>query len=165
MILIYSTLLFIIFDKYLSIYSSMKRLLIVSILSIIAIVNAWYLTYKAYCISIDPAMQRGVCDINAQWSCSDVLAHPAAYIVGIPFPAIALLVYPLLFIIALLWYRGRIQWHWTALRYLSVWWILFNSYFIYQEAFTIGSYCPLCLLCSGLILTIAILSRYPHKTA
>lgn len=142
----------------------MRRLIAIVILSIIAIINAWYLTYKAYCISIDPATQRGVCDINAQWSCSDVLAHPAAYIAGIPFPAIALVVYPILLLIAVLGYHRRITRHRDALRYLSVGWILFNSYFIYQEAFTIGSYCPLCLICSGIILTIAILARLPKQS-
>ncbi|MBP7062253.1 hypothetical protein KA037_03195 [Patescibacteria group bacterium] len=36
--------------------------------------------------------------------------------------------------------------------------IAFNGYFIFQEAFVIKSFCPLCLLCTGIIITILILS-------
>jgi len=59
------------------------------------------------------------CDINATYSCSDVLTHPAALVFGYPFPAVAMLVYPIIFVIAVLGYKKLISRHRTALALLS----------------------------------------------
>jgi uncharacterized membrane protein len=41
--------------------------------------------------------------------------------------------------------------------------ICFNGYFIYQEAFYIWSFCPLCLMCTGIIITILGISVFGMK--
>ena len=136
----------------------MKKLLTICILSLIALTNASYLTRKAYEIKGGSTTQ-GFCDLTGTLSCSNVLAAPEARIGSIPFPAVAIAVYPILFAIAL---RGILsKKHEKAsniLTYLAGAGILFNSYFIMTEAIVIKAFCPLCLLCTGIIITIFILS-------
>jgi uncharacterized membrane protein len=74
----------------------------------IAFVNAAYLTVHAY--KLQEQQQSGrtsFCDLSSSFSCTEVLAHPAAWIFGIPFPLIALFVYPILFILSILILRGN----------------------------------------------------------
>ena len=132
----------------------MKKLHVVIVLCIIATINAAYLTLQAYQQLSWPSF----CDISDTLSCSSVFNHTASQIFGIPFPAIALVVYPVLLIVALLWTMGRIRNHWTILRRMSLWGMMFNGYIIYQEAFVIKAFCPLCLLCTGIIVTIHLLT-------
>lgn len=66
------------------------------LLSIIAFINAGYLTAKAYGLLPGPSF----CDINGSLSCDVAMSHPAAYIGPIAFPAVALVVYPILFLLA-----------------------------------------------------------------
>jgi len=126
----------------------MKKLLTICILALIALVNASYLTHKAYEIKAGSTAQ-GFCDFNHSLSCSNVLAAPEAWIGSIPFPAVALVVYPVLFLIA---FRGIRRKKYAKasniLAYLSAAGILFNSYFIMTEAIVIKAFCPLCLLCT-----------------
>ena len=136
-----------------------KKLLIIIVLCIIAIFNAAYLTNLAYSELSGPSF----CDINSTLSCNNVLVHPAAQIFGIPFPVIALIVYPILLLIAILGYTKTITSHWIQLRRLSLWWMLFNSYIIMQEAFVIKAFCPLCLLCTVIIIIIHTLT-YNNRT-
>lgn len=138
----------------------MKKLRIVMALCIIAIINAAYLTNLAYSELNGPSF----CDINDTLSCNTVLAHPAAQVFGLPFPVIALGVYPLLLIVAILGYTQKITSAWKWLRRLSLWWILFNSYIIFQEAFVIKAFCPLCLLCTLIIIIIHLLSYNNPKS-
>lgn len=100
------------------------------------------------------------CDINSTFSCSNVLLSPQAQIFGLPFPAIAIMVYPVIFLVALLGYLGIWRRSFQVLAAMAVGGICFNGYFIYQEAFHIGSFCPLCLMCSGIIITILGISVY-----
>ena len=138
----------------------MKKLLTICILSIIALANASYLTRRAFEIK-ESSQTSWFCDINSSLSCSNVLAAPESRIGPLPFPAIALIVYPILFAIAL---RGVLSKKYTKassiLRYLSGAGILFNGYFILTEAIVIKAFCPLCLLCTWIIITIFILSLY-----
>ena len=93
-----------------------KKLIIIIILCIIAIFNAAYLTNLAYSELAGPSF----CDINSTLSCNSVLAHPAAQFFGVPFPVIALVVYPILLIIAVLGYSKTITNHRIRLRRLSL---------------------------------------------
>lgn len=131
----------------------MKKYLVIIFLSLIAFLNAWYLTQQAYTQSTS-----SFCDINDRLSCTNVFAAPEARIGTIPFPAIALIVYPVLAIIAYMGYRHKTTKNFKTLSILASMWIIFNGYFIFQEAFVIKSFCPLCLLCTGIIITILILS-------
>ena len=134
----------------------MKKFTIIIILSIIATFNAAYLTWKAYGGFGD---WKSFCDINDRRSCANVVNHPAAYIGPIPFPAVALVVYPVLIAIAIMGlYCTTPKRNYKILTFLSLGGILFNSYFIYQETFVIKAYCPLCLMCTVIIITIFALS-------
>lgn len=138
----------------------MKKYIAIMLLCLVAFVNASYLTYRSYWLSITPASQREVsfCDINSTFSCTDVLDNPYSRVFGIPFPAIAMAVYPVLFILAFLGYRKRSYKYFMALLPLAIGGTLFNSFFIYREATIIGAYCYLCLICTGIIVTIALIS-------
>jgi uncharacterized membrane protein len=131
-----------------------KKLLAVIILCIIAIINAAYLTNMAY----SEMSGSSFCDINAMISCTSVFNNTASQIFGIPFPMIALVVYPILLLVAVLGYYKKITNHWAWLRWLSLGGMMFNGYIIFQEAFVIKAFCPLCLLCTGIITTIHLLS-------
>ena len=53
--------------------------------------------------------------------------------------------------------------HFKILTIMGLGGIMFNGYFIYQETFTIGAFCPLCLLCSAIIISIFSLSFIEAK--
>ena len=151
------------------------KLITIAILSIIAFLNAFYLSYdwlfpvkelvetsKVFSIN-NPG--SSFCDINETLSCSSVLDSPLAQIFGIPFPVFAMIVYPLILLLALVWLFWKIKNHFKILSYLAWAWILFNGYFIYQETFNIGAFCPLCMLCSAIIISIFVLSFLENKKA
>jgi uncharacterized membrane protein len=78
----------------------MKKYSIIYILSTIAFINATFLTYKSFFRS-----KQTLCDFNSKFSCSNVLANTAANIAGtIPFSMVAMIIYPILLILA---YRGQ----------------------------------------------------------
>jgi uncharacterized membrane protein len=146
----------------------MKKLYIaIMILAGIALWNAVYLTTQAYTLKSKMTESLGTyssfCDINSTFSCSNVLLSPRAQIFGLPFPAIAIVVYPIIFLVALLGYLGMCRRSFEILAGMAIGGICFNGYFIYQEAFHIGSFCPLCLMCSGIIITILGISVYGMK--
>lgn len=132
------------------------------VLAAIAFGNAVYLTSQAYALKAKLAESAGsystFCDINDTFSCSNVLLSPRAQIFGMPFPAIATVVYPIIFLVALLGYLGICRKAFPILAGMAVGGMCFNGYFIFQEAFYIGSFCPLCLMCTGIIVTILVLS-------
>ena len=143
----------------------MKKLFIaIMTLSVIAFGNAVYLTNQAYTLKEKMAESIGYystfCDINSTFSCSNVLLSPRAQFLGLPFPAIAMVVYPIIFLIALLGYAWICQRSFPILAGMAAGWICFNGYFIYQEVFYIGSFCPLCLMCTGIIISILGISIY-----
>jgi uncharacterized membrane protein len=70
---------------------------------------------------------------------------------------IAAVVYPILFILALWGYFGRTLLPAKILTFMAIGGMMFNGYVIYQE-FVVGVFCPLCALCTVIIITIAILS-------
>jgi uncharacterized membrane protein len=79
---------------------------------------------------------------------------------------VALVVYPIIFILALIGAgSSNTKKYYTILSRLSAAGLLFNSYFIRQEAFVIKAFCPLCLLCTGIIITILILSLLGRRKA
>ena len=140
---------------------SMKKFTIIIILSVIATINAAYLSCKAFGIF---GSWASFCDISSKWSCANVVNHPAAYIGPIPFPAVALVVYPIIIAIAIMWlYCSSPRKNYQILTFLSAGGILFNWYFIAQEFFVIKAFCPLCLICTAIIITIFVLSLYGWK--
>ncbi len=136
----------------------MRKLHVIIILSIVAFINASYLTELALKVR-DNTDAKWFCDISSTISCSNVFTTPQAWFGSIPFPAIALVVYPVLIAIAI-WglKKRRSAKAYDILTYLSAAGLLFNTYFIFTEAIVIKSFCLLCLLCTGIIITILILS-------
>ena len=76
----------------------MKKFLIIAVLGLVGIFNAAYLTNSFY------AASSSFCDISQTVSCSSALNIPELIFFGLPFSAIALGVYPILFLIALISY-------------------------------------------------------------
>lgn len=137
----------------------MKKYIVIAILAGIAFVNASYLTFKSYA----PATNT-FCDINAVRSCSTVLSNPASKIGGVvAFPAVAMIVYPFILSVALVAYKFKSPKLFKLLAIVSGAGILFNTVFIYIETMIIKSFCPLCILCTGLVIAIFILSIMGYR--
>jgi uncharacterized membrane protein len=139
-----------------------NKLIIIILLSLIAVFNASYLTIGAYELLEAKTNSTWIipfgCDLNSTFSCSWVFTHTFAWPFWIPFSLIALFVYPMIILIAGLWLAWKIKNHFTILFYMWIWWFLFNSYFIVNEII-VNTYCILCLMCTAIIVTIAILGK------
>lgn len=134
----------------------MKKLYAILVLALISLWNAIYLTisafnYKAWDTS------KLFCDVSDTLSCSSLFSFDFAWIFGIPFPAIAMVVYPIIALIAILGILGKCKKAFHVILGLWIWWMMFNSYIIYNE-YLVWIYCLACLACSVAITTIAILS-------
>lgn len=137
-----------------------NKLIIIIILSLVAVFNAGYLTNSAYELLQSKVNSTWIlpfaCDINSTFSCSWVFTHNFSRPFWIPFSLIALFVYPAIILIATLWLFWKIKKHFTILFYMWIAWFLFNSYFIINEII-VNTYCPLCLMCTAIIISVAIL--------
>ena len=137
----------------------MKKYLIIAGLSVIAIVNAAYLSYKAYIFRyINPIDATSFCDISKTASCTDVLRDPLSNVFGIPFPWIALVVYPILLALAIYGYRKASFKQAKIIAVLAAGGICFNGFIIYREVMYIHVYCLLCLMCSAIIISNFVLA-------
>lgn len=136
-----------------------KKYTIIAVLAAVAIVNAAYLSYKAYMFQfVDPYKLTTICDFSRFSSCSSVLRHPLSLVFGIPFPWIALVVYPILLALAWYGYRKASLTPAKIIVVLSGLGMTFNGFIIYREIRYINAYCILCLLCTAIIITIFFLS-------
>lgn len=144
----------------------MKKYQIIIVLSVIALFNAAYLSYKAYYFRyVDPLGLTSICDFSKINSCSEVLRHPLSNVFGIPFPWVALAVYPIL--LGLAWYGYKHQSYAQAkvLAVLSFLGMCFNGFIIYREIFFIKAFCLLCFICTLIIISIFFLSLSLLKEA
>jgi uncharacterized membrane protein len=135
---------------------------VISALCGVAIANAAYLSYRAYEIKTGGAFDS-FCDLNASVSCTNVLAHPLANVFGVPFPVIALFVYPVLLAIALVGRAKNDAKFFKALAVLSGMGMAFNGFIIYREAVFIKAFCILCLLCTAIIVTVFAISMIQNR--
>lgn len=137
-----------------------KKYLAIIILSIVAIVNATYLSQKAYYYRLLNSYQgTSFCDINDSVSCSLVLQSPYSTVFGIPFPWVALGVYPLILIIAFFGFRRVKTLPAKILLYLSFAGMMFNFFIMYREIVFIKAFCLLCFICTLIIISIFLISR------
>lgn len=144
----------------------MKKYQIIMALSAIALVNAAYLSYKAYFFRyIDPQGLTSFCDFSQFNSCSEVLRHPLSNVFGIPFPWVALAVYPVLLGLAWYGYKHQSYVQAKALAILSFMGMCFNGFIIYRELFFIKAFCLLCFICTLIIISIFFLSLSILKEA
>lgn len=142
----------------------MKKYLWIIALSGLAIINAAYLSYKAYYFRyIGGLAFDSPCDINSTMSCTEVLKHPLANVFGIPFPWIALVVYPVLLGLAVWGYKKRNYRAAKIIQVLSAMGMMFNAFIIYREVVYIRAYCILCLMCTAIIVSIFAISTYMLK--
>ena len=139
-----------------------KKLLTIAIISFIASINAAYLTYSAYQLKAKLSAWS-FCDLSQTFSCSSVFNYDFAWFGQIPFPAIALIVYPILVWLAIWGLKWNYKKAYLSILILSVGWLLFNSYIIFNE-YQIGSYCLLCLLCTAIITVNGILAFVGMKS-
>lgn len=137
----------------------MKKYLLIMGLAGVAIVNAAYLSYKSYLYHFANAGKLStICDFSRWSSCTDVLRNPLSLVFGIPFPWVALVVYPILLGLAWYGYKKSSYAQAKVLAVLSGMGMLFNGFIIYREIRFIHAYCILCLICTAIIITIFILS-------
>lgn len=128
-------------------------------LAVVAIINAAYLSYKSYLYHFANAGKLStICDFSKWSSCTDVLRDPLSLVFGIPFPWIALVVYPVLLGLAWYGYKKSSYAQAKVLAVLSAMGMCFNGFIIYREIRFIHAYCILCLICTAIIITIFVLS-------
>ena len=94
-----------------------------------------------------------------------MLAHPLAQVFGVPFPMIALFVYPVLLTLAILGYAKEKAVFFKPLAVLAAMGTMFNAFIIYRETVYIKSYCILCLFCTLIIVTIFAVSMMQNVKA
>lgn len=137
-----------------TILGSMKnKYILILTLAIIAIVNAAYLSWSAHRMLSGEQVSLG-CDINPTFSCSNVIIHPDTMMAGIPFPYLALIVYPLISALAIWGLRTKTNKPAKIINWIALAGILFNGYIISQEVLYVHAYCLLCLICAAIIVTI-----------
>lgn len=143
----------------------MKKYLVIAVLAAIGIFNAIYLSIPAYKYwngADSAALQMMPCDLSDKLSCSGILQNPRAIILSIAdfkvaFPMIAAVVYPILFLIALWGWFSKTTCPAKILTGLAFGGMCFNGYVISQEII-VGVFCPLCAMCTAIIITIFIIS-------
>ena len=136
-----------------------KKYLAIIILSLVAIVNATYLSQKAYYYKVlDSYQETSFCDINETVACSLVLQSPYSKVFGVPFPWVALGVYPVILIIALWGFRKLKILPAQILMYISLSGMLFNFFIMYREIVFIKAFCLLCFVCTLIIISIFSIS-------
>gem|GEM_PF-1466119 len=80
-----------------------NKYILILVLALIALGNAAYLSYTAYQLlhPVAGVTITSACDISKTLSCSNVIIHPDTMIAGIPFPYLALVVYPIITLLAI----------------------------------------------------------------
>lgn len=136
-----------------------NKYLLIVLLCVVAIANAAYLSNEAYqYMYVDSSALSSFCDLSQNISCSEVLKSPYSRVFGIPFPWIALAVYPILLGLAYLGYKSKDVFYAKTIQVLSLLGMLFNFFIIYREMFYIFAYCILCLICTLIIISIFAIS-------
>lgn len=139
----------------------MKKLYAIIALSVFSIANAIYLAIAAFWVKAQKEVSL-FCDVSETISCANLFNYDFAWLFWIPFPMIAIPVYSIIIILTLLAIFNKIKFHFKALIAMSLWWISFNAYIIYNE-FIVWVFCLACLACALSILSIWIISIFGLK--
>lgn len=139
-----------------SFFSMRKKYALILILALIALGNAAYLSYTAYQLlhPVAGVTVTSACDISATLSCSNVIIHPDTMIAGIPFPYLALVVYPIITLLAIWGLVSMTAKPAKIINWIALAGMCFNGYIISQEVLYVHAYCLLCLICAAIIVTI-----------
>ena len=141
------------------------KLYIIALLGLLWTLDAAYLTNEAYKIKNtvkvfgQPDNLWFVCDVNSTFSCSSVFNENFAWILWLPFSEIALAIYPIFIIIAILALNKKLKNSFKIILIIAILWIIYNWYIIVNE-FMLWSYCLMCLGCTAIIITIWTLSIF-----
>lgn len=119
----------------------MKKYLIILALTLVGFGSALYLSIPAYEYwngANSAALQSMPCDISSTLSCSGILQNPRAIIFSIgdfhvAFPMVALVVYPMLALLALSGYMRKSFTEAKIITVMAIGGIMFNGYVISQE--------------------------------
>ena len=122
----------------------MQRVLAKSfiLLSFIGIIDAGYITVKAF------TGGTVVCPLTG--GCNGVLQSSYSHILGYPVALYGLLFYTLIFVLSFIFLDSNNKHIFTALTLLPTAGFLFTLWFLYLQAFVIGAYCFYCLVSAGL---------------
>lgn len=133
-----------------------NKYILILVLALIALGNAAYLSYTAHDLlySFTGVVIRSACDINDTFSCSNVVIHPDTMIFGIPFPYFALVVYPIITLLAIWGLVSMTNKPAKIINWIALAGMCFNGYIISQEVLYVHAYCLLCLICAAIIVTI-----------
>lgn len=133
-----------------------NKYILILALALIALGNAAYLSYTAYQLlhPVAGVTVTSACDISKTLSCSNVIVHPDTMIAGIPFPYLALVVYPIITLLAIWGLVSMTNKPAKIINWIALGGICFNGYIISQEVLYVHAYCLLCLICAAIIVTI-----------
>lgn len=96
--------------------------------------------------------------------CELVRKHPASYILGIPVPAFGLMGYAFLVICSFLNTWKKDKRIWFTMLGISTFGICFVLWFTYTEIFIIRAFCTWCLISTGIMSIIFILTLIGFRT-
>lgn len=122
----------------------MQRVLAKSfiLLSFVGIIDAGYITVKAFTGGTVVCPLTGGCNGVLQSSYSQILGYPVAFY--------GLIFYSLIFVLSFIYLDRGNKHIFTALTLLPAVGFLFTLWFLYLQAFVIGAYCFYCLVSAGL---------------
>lgn len=129
------------------------------VISVLAVINAFYLTYLFILQSFSSVPISSFCDVSNTLSCTAVITSPYAQLFGLSICTIALFIYPVLIILAWVALKKKNPKNlFFAIAIIAAMGAMMNLLYIYNEYAFIGSYCALCILCSIFIITVLIMS-------
>lgn len=148
------------------------KLIIISILSVIAFFNALYLGYdwlfwaetisQLYFQLWNTVQQAwSLCDINDTFSCTKVANSEFSKVFWVPFAIYAMFMFFIIFIWSLIWFFKKKDLFLKLIAIPSWVWVLVNFYLFYLEIFVIKAFCPVCIIISILLFSIFFISLYP----
>lgn len=134
--------------------------------SVLGFLNALYLTVlfieKTFLGSTGPS----VCDINATWSCSDVITSPFSKFLGVPICTVALFIYPAIVILAILALKKKkAKNYFYAISILSAMGMMMNVIYLNNEYAFLNAICLFCTFCLVLIITNLVASIVGYAKA
>lgn len=129
------------------------------VISVLAIINAAYLTYLFILQSYSNVPISSFCNVSNTLSCTAVIMSPYAQLFGLSICTIALFIYPVLIVLAWIALKKKNPKNlFFSIAIIAAMGAMMNLLYVYNEYAFIGSYCALCMLCSVFIITILIMS-------
>lgn len=117
--------------------------IIAAAMSIIGLVDAFYLSYARYTSSDIACSLMGGCNI--------VAASPYSVVFGMPLAYLGVLFYfGMLGLLLLVWMRVRIQHVKNILLWFTAFGVFSSIYFIYVQGVLIKAFCMYCLISAGI---------------